>query len=98
MDCSNLTSAYKRAKHFANVEFAGPFTVAEKQGAAVAAKNYCLLLDEGDSLSDDLVLLDMWANSINQYCDNNRIADDETAKACMASFLSRMWLDPTKLG
>ena len=103
MDFGNLASAYKRAKHFGSIQFVGPFSVIAKTGPAIAARNYCMLLDANDGVTSteefvvDLVLLNGWARSINRYCDNNMIANDELAKEAFACFASRLPIDPLKL-
>ena len=45
MEFGNLASAYRRANHFASIQFAGPFSILASTGPAVAARNYCMLLD-----------------------------------------------------
>lgn len=110
MDIANLVSAHKRAKHFGNIEFSGPFSVLGQTGPFVAARNYCMLLDAADvpqkgvrtfsSVDDaleELVLLDSWARAINRYCDSHMIANDEDAKTAFACFHSRLFVDPSKL-
>lgn len=98
MHFDNLATAMKRAKHFAGIEYAGPFSVLARSGAAIAARNYSMLLDaeEGDLLGD-LVLLDSWARSINQHCDAHQVSTDPVARDAFASFRSRMWMDPARL-
>ena len=110
MDIANLVSAHKRAKHFGNLQFAGPFSVLGSTGPLIAARNYCMLLDATDlpqtgkrffastnEALEDLALLDDWARAINRYCDANMIANDEEAKLAFACFHSRLWVDPSKL-
>jgi len=110
MDLANLVSAHKRAKHFGNIRFSGPFSVLGKTGPFIAARNYCMLLDATDTPQigvrvfssvdealEELVLLDSWARSINAYCDSHMIANDEDAKTAFACFRSRLFVDPSLL-
>ena len=96
MRLDNLSQAYKRAWHFA-IPFDGAFSVVSSEGPAIAARNYALLLDS-DPTPDlsAVVVFDMWAASINRYCDAHRVMDDDTARWALSSFLSRMWFDPVK--
>jgi hypothetical protein len=95
--------AFKRAKHFSNFDFVGPFSIVRQNGSGpvAAASNYCLMLDaNGDGRhahEDDLWFFHWWAQSINDFCDKNQVANNESAKLGMSCFLSRIWLDPTKL-
>ena len=102
MTFDQIKSAFKRATHF-GMPFDGPFSVVSKTGLAVAARNYCMLIDAGPEkkeagdFTDDLVFLHKWARAINNYCDSNRIDGDQDAKAAMACFRSRLFINPLPL-
>lgn len=93
-----LAIATKRARNH-GVKYSGPFTPVGCTGPLIAARNYCLLLDsypDSDYLGY-LVVMNMWAESLNQYCDNNFIVRDEALTHALGAFLSRQIVDATKL-
>lgn len=46
---------------------------------------------------EELLILDMWAQSINKYCDKHKISNDQLAQEAFACFASRLWIDVSKL-
>ena len=92
-----LAIASKRAKHFGNVNYAGPFTPIHNK----AGRNFCQLLDAGDKESSthftDICVLHLWSESINRHADTNRIAGDDGMCAALSAFSSRLFFDPIAL-
>jgi hypothetical protein len=91
-----LVIATKRAKNH-GLDFCGPFTPIGKTGPLIAARNYCLLLDaypDSDYLGY-LVVLNMWAEAINRYCDGHLINGDDEISCALGSFMSRQFVDTT---
>lgn len=95
MKKEELVSAYKRAKHFAP-RFDGPFTSIDPCARNFAAAFEGAQYDAKPQL-EELLLLDEWARVINRICDAEKIEENEKWRWMMGSFLSRCWLDPTKL-
>lgn len=99
-----IVMAYKRARHFTGSNGQPKHRVStiarhiRAEGAGIAALNYSWLLghEDGDALAD-LCILNMWAESINRYCDRFRVSSDLNAKLAMLAFLSALWINPIRL-
>lgn len=90
---ANMASAYKRAKHFCDIEFDGEFSPLR-----TTQQNFALMIDRDDrDFLQELIVLDLWAKQINKLCDTRKIANDGDEKCGMAAYLSHMWIDPVKL-
>lgn len=91
-----LAMATKRARNM-GVKYSGPFSVAGRTGPCIAARNYSTLIGcdiDGDFLGKYAVL-NMWAESLNRYCDTHLVRDSEEARLCLGSFLSQQDFDAT---
>lgn len=91
-----MAMAYKRAKSFP-VEYAGPFTALSIRG-----RNFAWLFDADreitpDDALDDLHVFNWWAERLNAACDAGLLRDNLDLQYELASFKSRIWVDPTKL-
>lgn len=101
-----IGQAYKRARHFTGRTVRGRRsyrleTVVKRitpAGAGIAALNYAWLLGhrDNDRLAD-LSVLNMWAESINRYCNSHKVSSDLNARLAMLAFLSALWFNPLRL-
>ena len=93
MTFDHIASAYKRAKHFA-VPFDGPFTALRTP----LGNNYArMVYAEPNNSVEQLLMLDQFAQALNRRADACRVADDLALREAFASYLSLLWIDPTRL-
>lgn len=88
-----LAACWKRAESFAHE---GVIDYSHKLGPAWG--NCKLFLDASDNTQDervyDLVLLDWFAERIDEYAKTNMMKDDETLSAILHEWKSRMRFNP----